>query len=151
MSGLSRRALFPAAVGGALAAPEAAKAAMQYVGDAKSIRPPIGSAFDYPPMKAGPQRINPAEIRRGLLEDKARFERYARGEFEEAELSDHDDHDPRRRKHDTSLQEIVGLKSVSPAHKIRMAQDLGQRRYRAYRQKDAAWSLQNIIERLAGL
>lgn len=135
-----------------MAAPQAAKAAMQQLGEATASCLPPGSIYDYPPS-AGckANTISPYEIRKGLLEDKARFERYARGEFEEADLLDHDDHDPRRRKHDASLQEIVGLRSVSQAHKVRMAQDLGQRRYRAYRQKDAAWSLQSIIERLASL
>ena len=90
-------------------------------------------------------------MRQNLLEKKACFERWARGDFSEEDLVDHRNHDPRLRVHDHTIQDIGGLRSVSAGHKVRMVAALELQRYREYRQRDAVWSLKSILERLASL
>jgi hypothetical protein len=144
---LSRRALFPAAAGGILAAPAAAKQAAQYLGEAKMLGPP--SPPDAYGMPQSDPNWRPRKVA-SLLEQKARAERWMRGEFEEGDLA-YEEPDPRYRRFATTEQEIAGLRSVSAVHKVRMAEDVALRRYREFRQKEAKGYLARLIQELAEL
>lgn len=149
---LSRRMLAPAVLGGALAAPEAVKAAIQ------GGRGPFPPAYP-PPIPRGygvantcsGEAQNTYNLKDELLSRKAQLERWVRGEFEEGELDQHGPHDPWHRPFDHAQHEIAGLKSVSTGHKMRMTAALARQRYLDYRKNSAALNLADIIKRLAGL
>lgn len=147
---LSRRMLAPAVLGGALSAPEAVKAAIQ---GGLSGGPALPSNF-YPKDGYGDggctAEAKALDWRKEMLSQKARMERWARGEFEEGELDNHE-HSPWQKPYDHTQHEIAGLKSVSAGHKMRMVADLTRQRYIDYRKQQAVRNLADIIKRLAGL
>lgn len=91
------------------------------------------------------------ERRMQLFKDKELFERWARDEFTAEDLVDHGNMDPRRPTYDVTGHEINCLKSVSMGHKIRMAEELAHKRYRAYRVASAKEHLRKILMEIAGL
>lgn len=143
MGELSRRALFPAAIGSVIAAPDVAKAAMQDLQATQQL-----SAYRPAPSMPAEDPHWRSRQRESLLKQKSDFERWARGEFEDAELDDVNEPDPRYRRFATTEQEIAGLRSVSAVHKVRMAETVSRKRYAEYRKKNATDYLKKIIEEL---
>ncbi len=150
---LSRRALFPAALGGALAAPEAMEAIQgSLVQSAMPLPPSEASYFNHPDLMADRAR-KLAQERQELLDMKDRLHRWSRGDFTADELEEGLRYDSghERMPFDPSPHEIASLKSVSNAHKMRMAEALRRKRYITRRTDDALKGIPNIIKRLAGL
>ncbi|HET6346367.1 MAG TPA: hypothetical protein VFH51_15645 [Myxococcota bacterium] len=144
MKGLTRRNLGLAAVGGALGGKQAFRDVGKAIGDGVALRS-VPHPVDYGEAQATTEGIEAQRAR--LLDRKATYERWARGEFEDGEVG-------ATPIHDAGQQAIFQMKSLSPAGRAHMLYNLQLRRERAAMQKHALHELldiEHLLKKLAGL
>lgn len=137
---LSRRKFFGAGAGAMIAAPSLADEAMS--GGKLGMPGRHYGGGDTCAPSGGLNQL--VDHRTWLHEQKARLEKTARGELDEAE----EDRIASARMGDPALDQIDALRSVSRPHKRIMANALCRRREREARMMYARWELRDILKQL---
>ena len=132
---LSRRRFLSVAAAAPVAAPSLADEAMS-----RGLGAPVPSYYG----GSLAQTSNPSDQRSWLLEQKARLERAARGEMDEAEA----ERMAHARMGDSALDQVDALRSVSRPYKRLMANDIYRRRERESRMLYAKWELRDVLKQL---